>query len=40
MRSSETSGPARLLDVRRVIGGLFVVYGLLVTTVGLLDERP
>jgi xanthine/uracil/vitamin C permease (AzgA family) len=27
----------RLFDVRRVIGGLFVVYGLVLTVVGLLD---
>ena len=29
---------ARLFDVRRVIGGLFTVYGLIVTVVGLLDS--
>jgi hypothetical protein len=29
---------ARLFDVRRVIGGLFVVYGVIVTTVGLFDS--
>ncbi|GIE77589.1 hypothetical protein Aph02nite_35390 [Actinoplanes philippinensis] len=28
---------ARLFDVRRVIGGLFVVYGVIVTVIGLLD---
>lgn len=28
---------ARLFDVRRVIGGLFVVYGLIVTLVGVFD---
>ncbi|WP_430780050.1 hypothetical protein [Actinoplanes sp. G11-F43] len=28
---------ARLFDVRRVIGGLFVVYGLIVTGIGLFD---
>ncbi|MEU4622218.1 hypothetical protein AB0G04_19915 [Actinoplanes sp. NPDC023801] len=28
---------ARLFDVRRVIGGLFVVYGVIVTLIGLLD---
>jgi hypothetical protein len=33
----ETSQKARLFDVRRVIGGLFVGYGVLVSTVGLLD---
>jgi len=31
------SAAARLFDVRRVIGGLFVVYGLIVTLVGLFD---
>ena len=29
---------ARLFDVRRVIGGLFVVYGLIVTGIGLFDS--
>jgi hypothetical protein len=29
---------ARLFDVRRVIGGLFVVYGLIVTGRGLFDS--
>ncbi|MEH1013970.1 hypothetical protein V6U90_12785 [Micromonospora sp. CPCC 206060] len=33
------SAAARLFDIRRVIGGLFVVYGLIVTTVGFLDGR-
>jgi hypothetical protein len=28
---------ARLFDVRRVIGGLFVLYGLVLTVVGLFD---
>lgn len=28
---------ARLFDVRRVIGGLFVVYGVIVTLIGVLD---
>ncbi|MDI6101553.1 hypothetical protein QLQ12_23315 [Actinoplanes sp. NEAU-A12] len=28
---------ARLFDVRRVIGGLFVVYGLIVTLIGVFD---
>jgi hypothetical protein len=31
------STAARLFDVRRVIGGLFVVYGVIVTIIGLLD---
>jgi hypothetical protein len=31
------SAAARLFDVRRVIGGLFIVYGLIVSIVGLLD---
>lgn len=29
---------ARLFDVRRVIGGLFVVYGVIVTGVGAFDS--
>lgn len=29
---------ARLFDVRRVIGGLFVVYGLIVTGIGIFDS--
>jgi hypothetical protein len=29
---------ARLFDVRRVIGGLFVVYGVIVTVMGLFDS--
>jgi hypothetical protein len=32
------SSAARLFDVRRVIGGLFVVYGVLVGIAGLLDS--
>ena len=31
------SAAARLFDVRRVIGGLFVVYGLIVGLVGVFD---
>jgi hypothetical protein len=30
---------ARLFDVRRVIGGLFVVYGVIVTLLGLFDSK-
>jgi hypothetical protein len=33
------SSAARLFDVRRVIGGLFVVYGLIVTVIGLFDTK-
>jgi hypothetical protein len=29
---------ARLFDVRRVIGGLFVVYGVIVTLLGIFDS--
>lgn len=29
---------ARLFDVRRVIGGLFTVYGVIVTVVGIADK--
>jgi hypothetical protein len=33
------SAAARLFDVRRVIGGLFLVYGLIVTLLGIFDTR-
>ncbi|SDM80464.1 hypothetical protein SAMN04487981_102621 [Streptomyces sp. cf386] len=33
---SETA--ARLFDIRRIIGGLFVLYGVIVTIVGLTDD--
>jgi hypothetical protein len=33
------SAAARLFDVRRVIGGLFLVYGLVVTLRGIFDSR-
>jgi hypothetical protein len=42
-RSTDEDAPAvpaskaRLFDVRRVIGGLFVVYGLIVSVAGLFD---
>jgi len=32
------SAAARLFDVRRVIGGLFLVYGLIVTLLGVFDS--
>ncbi|WBC17655.1 hypothetical protein O7600_12880 [Micromonospora sp. WMMA1998] len=32
------SAAARLFDIRRVIGGLFVVYGLIVGLMGLFDS--
>jgi xanthine/uracil/vitamin C permease (AzgA family) len=31
------SAAAKLFDVRRVIGGLFVVYGVIVTLLGIFD---
>jgi hypothetical protein len=34
----KTSSAARLFDVRRVIGLLFVVYGVIVTLLGLFDS--
>ena len=34
------SAAARLFDVRRVIGGLFIVYGVIVTLIGLFDSDP
>jgi hypothetical protein len=35
----KVSAAARLFDVRRVIGGLFVVYGVLVTLLGIFDNQ-
>lgn len=34
----EKSAAARLFDIRRVIGGLFVAYGLIVGLMGLFDS--
>lgn len=31
---------ARLLDIRRIIGGLFIVYGVILAITGLLDGQP
>jgi hypothetical protein len=36
--TTDKAKAARLFDVRRVIGGLFVVYGVIVTLVGLFDS--
>ena len=42
MSDSDTSTPksaaSRLFDLRTIIGGLFVLYGLLLTVVGLFDN--
>ncbi|MFG2038558.1 hypothetical protein [Dactylosporangium sp. NPDC048998] len=35
----DTARAARLFDVRRVIGGLFTVYGVIVTILGIFDTR-
>ncbi|MFF5079018.1 hypothetical protein ACFY36_18340 [Actinoplanes sp. NPDC000266] len=35
----KASAAARLFDVRRVIGGLFVVYGVIVTLLGIFDNQ-
>ncbi len=35
----KVSAAARLFDVRRVIGGLFVVYGVIVTLLGIFDNN-
>jgi hypothetical protein len=37
--SEKVSKAARLFDVRRVIGGLFVVYGVIVTLLGVFDSK-
>jgi hypothetical protein len=34
----DTKRVARLFDVRRVIGGLFVIYGVIVTLLGFFDS--
>ena len=36
--AAETVRAARLFDVRRVIGGLFTVYGVIVTILGIFDS--
>jgi hypothetical protein len=36
--NEKTTKAARLFDVRRVIGGLFVVYGVIVTALGIFDS--
>lgn len=38
MSDEKRSAAARLFDVRRVIGGLFVLYGVLVGAAGLFDS--
>ncbi len=35
--AKESATAARLFDIRRIIGGLFVVYGAILTLVGILD---
>jgi hypothetical protein len=37
--STRTRRAANLFDLRRIIGGLFVVYGLLLTVLGLFDSQ-
>jgi hypothetical protein len=37
-QAQRASAAARLFDVRRVIGGLFVVYGVIVTLIGFFDS--
>ena len=36
--TTDKQAAARLFDVRRVIGGLFVVYGVIVTLLGIFDS--
>ncbi|MFB9239257.1 hypothetical protein ACFFWC_27620 [Plantactinospora siamensis] len=38
-QEEKRSAAARLFDVRRVIGGLFTLYGLIVTLMGLFDSK-
>jgi hypothetical protein len=37
-QAAKVSAAARLFDVRRVIGGLFTVYGVIVTLIGAFDS--
>jgi hypothetical protein len=37
--TERVSAAARLFDIRRIIGGLFVIYGLIVDITGLVDSR-
>ncbi|MFD5567025.1 hypothetical protein [Streptomyces cadmiisoli] len=36
---SRSATAARLFDIRRLIGGLFVLYGVIVTIAGLTDDE-
>lgn len=36
---SRSATAAHIFDLRRIIGGLFVVYGVIVTIVGLTDDQ-
>jgi hypothetical protein len=36
---TKSATAARLFDIRRIIGGLFVVYGVIVTIAGLTDDE-
>ena len=38
-RNPEDTTASRLFDLRTLIGGLFVLYGLILTVVGLLDSE-
>jgi hypothetical protein len=38
-RNPEDATASRLFDLRTLIGALFVLYGLILTVVGLLDNR-
>jgi len=36
---SQSATAARIFDLRRIIGGLFVLYGVIVTVTGLTDSQ-
>ncbi|MER6029354.1 hypothetical protein [Streptomyces sp. NPDC001851] len=36
---TKSATAARIFDLRRIIGGLFVLYGVIVTIVGITDSR-
>ena len=36
---SQSATAARIFDLRRIIGGLFVLYGIIVTIAGITDDQ-
>ena len=38
-QGTDTQRAADLFDLRRIIGGLFIVYGVILTVTGILDSK-